>query len=185
MLWNCPCNLKCVQSITGSAGIQATSWSFQISGLGIQQSCNLAATFLKKNTTTLPECSSDFSCTAHHDIGKFPNSHQVMLCTQQQPPPDGRFGWITGEQNTPESAAHPKNATHPKTQGIDGSETLRFRVCCVFRFSFFSSKGGAKHTPEHATHLETQSLGTVNFLRFWVCCVFVCVLRPAKWSWIS
>ena len=45
----------------------------------------------------------------------------------------------------------PKNATHPKTQKIDRSENLRFRVCCVFGCSLFPSKRAPKHTRKRNT----------------------------------
>ena len=39
-----------------------------------------------------------------------------------------------------ENKEHPKNATHPKTQILGTVDCLRFRVCCVFGRSLFSSE---------------------------------------------
>ena len=65
---------------------------------------------------------------------------------------------LRGEQKAPE------NATHPKTQLIDRSENLRFRVCCVSG-ALCSPLRGRQNTPENATHSKTQILGTVDYLR--------------------
>ena len=67
-----------------------------------------------------------------------------------------------------------KNAAHPKTQTIDHWENLRFRVCCVFGCSLFSSKGAPKHTwksntPEIADSGNCQLLAFSGALTFWVC----------------
>ena len=77
---------------------------------------------------------------------------------------------IRGEQRAPE------NATHPKTQKIDRSENLRFRVCCVFWCSLFASKRAPKHTRKRNTP-EMADLGNGELvvfsgvLRFRVCSV--------------
>ena len=73
--------------------------------------------------------------------------------------------FIRGRQKAPE------NATHPKTQKIDHSENLRFRVCCVFGCSLFPSKRAPKHTrkrntPENADFWSGQFSAFSGVLRF-------------------
>ena len=69
----------------------------------------------------------------------------------------------------------PENATHPKTQVIDRSQNLPFRVCCVSGVLWCPLRA-EQRAPENATHPKTQILGTIDFLRFRVCCVFGCAL---------
>ena len=66
-------------------------------------------------------------------------------------------------QNTPE------NATHPKTQLIDRSQNLRFRVCCVFRVCFGALLEGNKEHP------KTQHTRKRRFSERSVFCIFGCV----------
>ena len=83
-----------------------------------------------------------------------------------------------GEQKTPE------NATHPKTQVIDRSQNLRFRVCCVFGCSLFPSR--------RRQHI--RKCNTTEKKQFWersTTCVFGCVgflgvfWRLPKFQWFS
>ena len=59
----------------------------------------------------------------------------------------------------------PENATHPKTQVVDRSENLRFRVCCVFGCSLFPSKRAPK------THPKTQHTRKRRFSERSMTCV--------------
>ena len=79
------------------------------------------------------------------------------------------FAFETSEENK----KAPQNATHPKTQEIDSSENLRFRVCCVFGCSLFPSKRAPKHTRKRNT-LENTDFQSGQFSAFRACFAIFC-----------